>query len=329
VEVLRRGLKFLPFLSSYYKTLIGNKVFDLLSTLYLHECDVLHIVSSQGPLTAQRLKAKGSILIIDERIAHVTYLTKLLKEEYKRFGCSLNSKQFFKDVRNREYKIADFIFIPSKYVYDTFIKMGVDHKKLFVIPYGVDLKTFHKGIKKDNVFRLIFVGQIGFRKGVYYLLKAYKELRLKNSELVLVGNIEESFKPILKKYQDTYKYIPHMPEKELIRYYNNSSVFILPSLIEGSALVSYEAMACGLPAIVTENCGAVIRDGKDGFIIPIRNIEALKEKILILYKNKTLRKVMGDSAREYANNFTWENYRVSIIQAYKKIIQIKGLADKL
>jgi glycosyltransferase involved in cell wall biosynthesis len=80
-------------------------------------------------------------------------------------------------------------------------------------------------------------------------------------------------------------------------------------------------MACGLPIIASENAGAVARDGKDGFIIPIKDIEILKEKILLLYENEELRRRMGESAAEYVKQFTWENYHKNIQCAYQEIFR--------
>src|SRR5262249_27834906 len=85
-----------------------------------------------------------------------------------------------------------------------------------------------------------------------------------------------------------------------------------PSLHEGSALVTYEALASGLPVITTENAGSVVRDGVDGFVVPIRDVTALQEKILMLYQNRELRREMGARARERAEQFTWAAHRARL-----------------
>ena len=102
------------------------------------------------------------------------------------------------------------------------------------------------------------------------------------------------------------------------RFYSQASVFVLPSVEEGSALVSYEAMACGRPIIVTQNVGSVARDGIDGFVIPIRNVDALKEKILFFYEHPDKITEMGVNARKRAEQFSWQSYGENIVQAYAK-----------
>jgi len=113
----------------------------------------------------------------------------------------------------------------------------------------------------------------------------------------------------LKPYEGLFRHISHVPYSELPRYYQSADIFVYPSLHEGSALAIYEALASGLPVITTHNSGSVVRDGVEGFIVPIREIEALKERILFLYQNKDIREQMSSQARKRAESFTWQAYR--------------------
>ena len=100
-------------------------------------------------------------------------------------------------------------------------------------------------------------------------MKAFKELSLKNSELIIIGGLSDG-KDILSKYKGYYRYYPFMKHKELIKFYQNCDIFVLPSLLEGFAQVVIEAMACGTPVIVTDTTGSsdAVIDGKNGFIAP-------------------------------------------------------------
>ena len=103
-----------------------------------------------------------------------------------------------------------------------------------------------------------------------------------------------------------------------------SSVFTIASIEEGLALVIPQAMACGLPVIATTNTGAedIVRDGEDGFIVPIRDVRVLKEKLLYLYENKEMRRAMGQSAKErVSTGFTWDDYGDKIMVAYERILK--------
>ena len=111
-------------------------------------------------------------------------------------------------------------------------------------------------------------------------MQAWQDLKLPNAELVLVGS---NLFPTgwLEQYKDIYCHIPSVPHLLLNQYYSSASVLVFPSLVEGFGLVILEAMACGIPVITTPNtAGAdIITDRLDGFIVPIRNVEALKEKL--------------------------------------------------
>jgi glycosyltransferase involved in cell wall biosynthesis len=178
--------------------------------------------------------------------------------------------------------------------------------------------------KEDDIFRIIFAGQILPGKGIHYLLQAFTELDLPDSELLLVGRIDGSMQEIVKEYtrkSQMIKSIGNVPKLELNRYYSSASVFVLPSLSDAQPLACLEAMACGLPIIVTENTGTqeIIREGKDGFVIPIRDTEAIKEKISILYQDEKLRKNMSRSVQERIQEFTWEKYGEGLIAIYQEI----------
>jgi glycosyltransferase involved in cell wall biosynthesis len=101
-------------------------------------------------------------------------------------------------------------------------------------------------------------------------------------------------------------------------------VFVYPSLHEGSAIATYEALASGLPVITTANSGSVVRDSSEGFIVPIRDVEALKEKILLLYGDRQLREEMGRNARKRAEDFTWSAYRRRLGVLLHRLLAAKG-----
>ena len=145
-------------------------------------------------------------------------------------------------------------------------------------------------------------------KGIKYLLEAVKRLRLPNAELMLVGRrigSEAAFAP----YEGCFRHVPHVPYHEVHRLFTEADIFVYPSLHEGSAFATYEAMASGLPVVATPNTGSVVRDGLDGFIVKPRDIGALMERIERLYRDPGLRRTMGTSARRRAEAFTWGAYR--------------------
>jgi glycosyltransferase involved in cell wall biosynthesis len=329
-EILERGYYKLPeFLKNLYNPqFFITEIFDKLASRKLEKADIFVGWSSFSLHTLRKAKKMGMITILDHGSSHIEYQRDILKEEYEILG--IKPKPYYlphpKIVEKelKEYEEADYICLPSSFAKRTFLEKGIPENKILHIPYGVDLSNFKQISKNDNVFRIIFVGSLSIRKGVYYLLKAYNELNLKNSELLFVGPIWDEIKPILNKFDGFYKAIGPVPQKELYKYYSNSSVFVLPSIEDGFGMVINQAMSCGLPVILTENTGGydIVRDGIDGFIIPIRDVEKLKEKILYLYENPEICKQMGQNAKERAKSgFSWEDYGNKIYENYQKILE--------
>ena len=190
------------------------------------------------------------------------------------------------------------------------------------VPSGIDLGPFCPVPKQDKIFRVIFCGAIQNKKGVHYLLEAFGSLNLPNSELWLIGKVFEDMGSVLRKYAGMYRLLGSLPNSDLARYYSQGSVFVLPSLEEGLAKVMLEAMACGLPVVATTNTGAadVVREGLDGYIVPIRDVASLREKIAYLYENPEHRLAMRQNAiaRVYAE-FTIEKYFERLIVALERI----------
>jgi glycosyltransferase involved in cell wall biosynthesis len=329
-EILERGYYKLPefFKNLYNPQFFITEIFDKLASKKLEKADIFVGWSSFSLHTLRKAKKMGMITILDRGSSHIEYQRDILKEEYELLGikAKLYSLPHPKIVEKelKEYEEADYICLPSLFAKRTFLEKGISENKILHISYGVDLSNFKQIPKNDNVFRIIFVGSLSIRKGVYYLLKAYNELNLKNSELLLVGPIWDEIKPILKKFDGFYKAIGPVPQKELYKYYSNSSVFVLPSIEEGLAMVQPQAMACGLPVICTTNTGGedIVRDSIDGFIISIRDVEKLKEKILYLYENPEICKQMGQNAKERVRSvFSWEDYGNKIYENYQKILE--------
>lgn len=329
-EILFRGWSGLPpFLKNIYNPQYYiHQLFDILACNSLRSSDILVAGSSASLKTLARAKSFGAVNVLEHGSSHISYQNEILKEEYSTFHVQPSFSQIpHKKIIEKEleeYGYTDYIAIPSGFVKKTFVEQGISESKLICVPYGVDLSHFKQIPKKDSVFRIIFAGTICLRKGVQYLLQAYSQLRLKNAELVLIGTMADEIKNISRRYADVFS-VKHIPHFELYKYYSQGSVFVLPSIEEGLARVLFEAMACGLPVIATTNTGAedIIENGKHGFVVPIRDIDALKEKILYLYEHQDLARQMGAVAKQkVSSGFTWNDYGNKIIAEYKKILQI-------
>ncbi len=315
--------KILFFLPEHYYRPFRKGFLDYITSRVILKtgCDVFHGWNHQALRSIKAAKKIKASVIIESGSIHRFFKDNILNEEHKKFGLEIKKCPAYTIKASlEELSLADYIFLISEFAKATYIKAGFDEKKLFVMGRGVDLNRFspNKEFKKDK-FRVLFVGRIGIRKGVQYLLEAWKGLNLKDAELLLVGNIDDNFRPILAKYRDikNIKLTGFLKNPEIV--YKRATIFVFPSLEEGGAKVTYEAMAAGLPQITTENSASVVRDTVDGFIVPIRDSNAIKEKIIYFYENPESVVRMSANALENIKDYSWENYRSRLINTYKKL----------
>jgi len=315
-------LFFLP--RNYYRPLRKGFLDYLTSKLILKKgCDVFQGWSSQALRSIKAAKKIGATAIVDSGSNHRFFREEVLNEEYRRFGIEIRKDpEYVRRAVLEELDLADHIFVVTDFAKETYVRAGIDGRKVSVLGRGADLARFSPGEKKDNVFRVLFAGRIGIRKGVQYLLEAWKGLDLKDAELILMGNIDDNFKPVISRYADLENVVFTGFLRNPEEMFRKSSVFVFPSLEEGGAKVTYEAMASSLPLIATENSGSVMRDGIDGFLVPIRDSESIRRKIVYFYKNQDEARAMGANALENVRQHTWQHYRENVVKAYREIFGI-------
>ncbi len=211
---------------------------------------------------------------------------------------------------------------PSPFVTRCLTAHGAAQKRIVEVPFGADTERFSPAERAPTTFRLLYVASINYRKGTRYLLEAWRDLALPDAELVLAGTPDDAGRSILRQYDGCYRAIGHVPWFELPELFRSASAFVLPSLAEGSALVTYMAMASGLPVIVTEDAGAVARDGVEGVVIPSRNVDALRGAILQLYERRANAAAMGAAGRRLIEQrYTWRHYHARIAALHTALVE--------
>jgi len=210
-----------------------------------------------------------------------------------------------------EISVADHVVAPSRAVAQS-LRAAHYTGGISEVPFGVDLETFRPSphVGRADPFRVIYAGRLELRKGLHYLIRAWHEAAIPG-ELVLAGPAGEAeyLRLLRREYGATVREIGNLTRPELATALADSHVFVMPSLAEGSALVSYEALAAGLPAIVTHETGSVVRPGVDGFVVAARDADAIAARLRELHGNATLRRQMALMARARAEEFSWPAYR--------------------
>lgn len=270
----------------------------------------------------QRANELGFTTVIERSSSHARTQASILDHEYQKNGLDRCIPEAWVERGEREYEAADYVATPSTFAYQSFLKHGFDEQKLLCVPFGTDIPESNReeSDDMDDTFHFLFSGHLNLRKGIQYLLKAWDRLSI-NATLILTSGIDEDIRPLIEGYEDddSIQYIGYVDD--LDTWYNRADAFVFPSLEEGSARVTYEAMAHGLPLITTFNSGWVGEDGVHGIEVPIRDPEALATAMRRLYQNPKERKQMSSASRALiGENYTWDDYGRRIYHTYKSLL---------
>ena len=302
--------------------------FDSLAAERLGDCDVFNGWCSTALHSIRQAKSHGAVTVLNTGSAHIAFQDEIMEAEYVKFG----QKRTVTDPRlvekgTQEFIEADQVIVASTFVKRTLLERGIEHSKISVVPEALT-RRFQVQPKTDDVFRVIAVGRLEFRKGIQYLLEAVRQLRLPNSELLLVGRPLEEFAPVLRRYVGNYRLAGPVRHEELGQLYSQSSVLVLPSVEDGWAHVTLEAMSCCLPVIVSANAGSAdaVQDGVNGFVVPACDVQAIMEKLEYLYKNPELRQEMGRQACASVQQRTHEEYGRQIKEVFETLLKRRDLS---
>jgi glycosyltransferase involved in cell wall biosynthesis len=297
----------LPILqkSKYYQD-ITYPLFDKVTSKKLEPNTVLFGWPQMSLSCMKSVSESGGLNILEYPIAHVSTWKRYLQEESKLYDIKYKYSFFSRNMEKRmlgEIRQADFISIPSTFVKNSFLENNISEGQLIINPYGINADFFHPEEKYlDQPFTVIAVGSVEIRKGFQYLLEAFHCLGLKDAELIIIGKIHPHFQRIKAKYDKnlSIKFLGNLSREDTAKAMRKADVKVMPSLVEGLSLVILETMASGTPVISSENAGGldVIEEGEDGFIVPIREVDAIAERLRWCYAHREDLIHMGKKARK-------------------------------
>jgi len=214
-----------------------------------------------------------------------------------------------------EWNAADVVLCGSTFVRQSIARQGGPVDRCIVVPYGVGPR-FNLAPKKrrEGPLRVLTIGEVGLRKGSPYVMQAAR-LTKGIAEFRMVGlcSISPKIQAALSSVVDLRGAVPR---SDILEHYQWADVFLLPSICEGSATVVYEALAASLPVITTPNTGTVVRHGVDGYVVPIRDADAIAQAIQVLARDEELRLSMAVNAASQARNYDLENYGRRLSDAF-------------
>jgi glycosyltransferase involved in cell wall biosynthesis len=195
------------------------------------------------------------------------------------------------------------------------------NRSVKVIPNGVDTTLFRRDLKSRELLRekyqlkdkklLVSAGRVVGWKGYQLVIEALKDKRLKDFNYLLIGDGEylNELKRLAKdlEVEDRVIFTGAVDNMELYRYLSMGDIFIQPSIgHEAFGITIIEAMACNLPVVASRNGGIVdiVKDGENGYLFDIEDLDGLKEKILLT--SSELKKLSKGARESVVKNFTWK-----------------------
>ena len=292
--------------------------------------DIIHawpLGSLETLKTARRL---GIPTVLERCNAHTGFAMEAVQKECERLGVKLppdhehayNAQKLRKE--EEEYRLATRLLCPSEFVVKTFVDKGYPREQLARHIYGYDEKVYYPNNEPRDPKRgltMLFVGVCAVRKGLHFALEAWlKSPASKGGTLLIAGEF-------LPAYQEKLASMLAHPSVRILGHRNDvpelmrkSDILVLPSVEEGSALVTSEARASGCVVLVSEAAGEICSHMETGLIHRVGDVAALTQHITMLHEDRTLLQRLRDAGLEAAPRVTWTAAGRILLEAYRETI---------
>lgn len=336
------GIRFRPTLAKgNYR--IPYKLLGRMRALKLHDyivskrlekmagaVDVVHAWPMGALETLKTARRLGIPTVLERPNAHTRFAYEVVRLECEKLGISMppdhehafNAAYLARE--EEEYRAADYLACPSDFVMKTFLDEGYTQEHLIRHQYGFDDEqfTFDKDkVRKKRPFTMLFVGGVAPRKGLHYALEAWlNSSASQDGTFVIAGgflpNYKEKLAPMLS--HPSIKVLGH--RKDIAQLMQQSDVLVLPTIEEGSALVTSEARGCGCVLVVSDAAGAICKHMVNALVHHVGDVKTLTEHITMLHDNPDfLEKLRAESIRT-ASELTWATAGKKLLETYRSIL---------
>ena len=298
----------------------ATRSFDSAVASRLGHAQVLLAWAWSAKRSFERAHERGIRCVLEECGSANLHQKNILSEEYRRLGIPYRNPIAERVIANerQECALADTILCPSEYVANSFGIYGIARSKCLVIPYASNPRFRAKQPKApQETLHVLFVGSVGVRKGIIYLLQALALLSDPRITCTVIGQVDPALAPLLQPFLHLFRHIPSVPHEQMPTYFAAAQVFVLPTLDEGMAYVVMEALASGTPVITTPNSGAegIVKEGHNGFVVPIRNPEAIAAALNRCLVDPELAVKMSLASLGTATAWSWDDYAKTLLSA--------------
>lgn len=257
------------------------------------------------------------------------YIRQLVEEENSHYGITEKDAYTYQprlDYYNKSLPLIDRFIIYSSLMEDSYRHSG--HGERIISTRGYLQPNFSAipTQKKNGSFRVCFLAHIVLLKGLQYLLEAWKELQDSGMELHIGGTMDKNVQAIIDRDYAGLRHITyHGMITDIPAFFADKSLYILTSIVDGAPVTVLEAMHCSLPVIATTGCGTkdIIETGVNGWVIPIRDVAAIRDSIREAFADPARTEAMGRQAQT-----TISNYRIApFVQQLAAIVSGRETID--
>jgi glycosyltransferase involved in cell wall biosynthesis len=273
--------------------------------------------------TFRAAKKTGAKCILDAASLHHAD-----QDRFHKSGLPSRYKARIDRLKDAEITLADCIFVTSDFALNSYVANLKDLKNLRVIPLGVDADHFRPDALKNDSgkspLNFIFIGRATAKKGFDTILDSMERLLLEGFKFKLrvVGVVDETLLAKRKRLSDSIVKFGMVGHDMLPSILRDSDCLLLPSHFDSFGMVVAEALACGVPVIVSDMVGAkqLVEEGRNGFIVPVGCIDDLFDRMRWCIANRDQLRAMSGAARATAERSTWKSYGERFTAAVREVL---------
>jgi glycosyltransferase involved in cell wall biosynthesis len=296
--------------------------------------DIVHVWPLGAERTLQAARRLGIPSVLERPNAHTRYAYDVVQKECQRLGLSMpkgHEHAYDPDVlhlEEEEYRLADRLLCPSDFVVRTFRERGFMEEKLVRHQYGYDDTVYRPGQREKRAgegLTMLFVGGCAPRKGLHYALEAWlKSPAHERGTFLIAGafipGYGEKLAPILS--HPSIHVLGH--RNDVPELMQQSDVLVLPSIEEGSALVTSEARGSGCVLLVSDAAGAICRHMENGLVHSVGDVNALTQHLALLVENRDFLERLRTASLSTVQEITWSAAGRRLLDVYREVIESKG-----
>jgi glycosyltransferase involved in cell wall biosynthesis len=330
---LQRGKLRLPYrivggmrAGALHDRIVARRLHNLVGRI-----DIIHTWQLGALETLKTARRLGIPTVLERCNAHTGFAMEVVRNECERLGVTLpadhehayNAGKLCKE--EAEYALADRLLCPSDFVAKTFLDRGYPQAQLARHQYGFDGEAFHPGREPRDRRRgltMLFVGACAVRKGLHYALEAWLSSPASQDGTFLIAG------EFLPDYQQKLASMLAHPSVKILGHRNdvaelmrNSDILVLPSIEEGSALVTSEARGSGCVLLVSDAAGAICRHMENALVHKARDVSALAEHINLLHKDREMLERLRTSSLATVADLTWSAAGRILLDVYRETIE--------